>query len=90
MALRKVVRVVEGAALEMLCRSNPTVGSNPTSSVCVKGTKMTKTTLNIVALAILAVLFVVVIAMNVGGDPWTPQRFAKEEVWDCFKGGANG
>jgi hypothetical protein len=54
---------------------------------------MTKTTLNIVALAILAilaVLFVVVIAMNVGGDPWTPQRSAKEEVWDCFKGGANG
>jgi hypothetical protein len=29
----KVVRVVEGAALEMLYRSNPIVGSNPTSSV---------------------------------------------------------
>jgi hypothetical protein len=27
------VRAVEGAALEMLCRSNPTVGSNPTLSV---------------------------------------------------------
>jgi len=51
---------------------------------------MTKTTLNIVALAILAVLLVVFIAMNVGGDPWTPQRFAKEEAWDCFKGGVNG
>ena len=25
-------RVVEGAALEMLCRGNPTVGSNPTLS----------------------------------------------------------
>lgn len=20
-----------------------------------------------------------------GGEPWTPQRFAKEEGWDCFK-----
>ncbi|MEY4542856.1 MAG: hypothetical protein RL411_933 [Bacteroidota bacterium] len=29
----KVVRVVEGAALEMLCARKCTVGSNPTSSV---------------------------------------------------------
>lgn len=29
----KVVRVVEGAALEMLCARKRTVGSNPTSSV---------------------------------------------------------
>ncbi len=52
--------------------------------------KMNKTTRNIVALAILAVLLVVLIAINLGGDPWTPQRFAKEEAWDCFKGGVNG
>jgi hypothetical protein len=51
---------------------------------------MNKTTRNIVALAILAVLLVVLIAINLGGDPWTPQRFAKEEAWDCFKGGVNG
>ncbi len=30
--IRKVVRVVEGAALEMLCARKCTVGSNPTSS----------------------------------------------------------
>lgn len=24
-----------------------------------------------------------------GGEPWTPQRFAKEEGWDCFKENTN-